>query len=157
MNKLLLVLLCASAGAVAGESAVVAYPDGYRDWRHVKSMELKPGHALYDSFGGIHHIYANPKAVKGYRSGKFPDGAVIVFDLLEAKHEGNALSEGNRKVVGVMVRDHKRFAATGGWGYEGFAGGDRGKRVVGAKAAEACHACHVSQKATGYVFSSLRD
>lgn len=28
------------------------YPEGYRFWTHVKSMELKPGHPLYESFGG---------------------------------------------------------------------------------------------------------
>lgn len=138
-------------------AAEVPYPDGYRDWRHVKSMELKPGHALYESFGGLHHIYANPKAVKGYRSGKFGDGAVIVFDLLAAKHVDNALVEGERKVVGVMVRDRKKYAATGGWGFEGFAGGDPKKRVVGANAATACFACHAPQKSNNYLFSSLRD
>jgi hypothetical protein len=35
------------------------YPEGYRLWTHVKSMELKPGHPLYESFGGLHHIYVN--------------------------------------------------------------------------------------------------
>ena len=34
-------------------------------------------------FGGIHHIYANDKAIEGYRNELFPDGAVIIFDLLE--------------------------------------------------------------------------
>ena len=63
----------------------VPYPAGYRDWHHVKSMVIDKGHPLYEAFGGIHHLYANPKAVAGYKSGKFPDGAIIVFDLLEAK------------------------------------------------------------------------
>ncbi len=135
----------------------VPYPEGYRDWRHVKSMELKPGHALYESFGGLHHIYANPKAVKGYRSGKFADGAVIVFDLLAARHGDNALVEGERKVLGVMVRDKRKYAATGGWGFEGFAGGDPKKPVVGTNAATACFACHAPQKSNNYLFSTLRD
>jgi hypothetical protein len=143
--------------AQASESPGVAYPEGYRDWRHVKSMELKPGHALYESFGGIHHLYANPKAVKGYRTGRFQDGAVIVFDLLEAKSEGNAMTEGGRKVLGVMVRDSRRHAATGGWGFEAFAGGDPGKPVVGGNAAKACFECHAARKAGNYLFSSLRD
>lgn len=143
--------------AQAADSATVAYPDDYRGWHHVKSMELKPGHALYDSFGGLHHIYANPKALKGYQTGKFRDGAVIVFDLLEARHEGNALTEGKRKVLGVMVRDGKKFAATGGWGFEEFAGGDPKKPVVGDNAATACFACHAPQKDNNYLFSSLRN
>lgn len=147
----------AAVNALAADAMKVAYPDGYRDWRHVKSMELKPGHPLFESFGGLHHIYANPKAVKGYRTGKFQNGAAIVFDLLEARNEGNALTEGKRKVLGVMVRDSKRFAETGGWGFEGFAGGDPGKPVVGGNAAQACFGCHAPQKESNYLFSTLRD
>ena len=108
------------------------YPDGYRDWRHVKSMVIQPGHPLHESFGGIHHLYANKKALEGYKTGKFPDGSVIVFDLLEAPAADSAITEGARKVAGVMHKDAKKYAATGGWGYEGFGGGDRSKRVVGA-------------------------
>lgn len=158
MKKLLTGLMgVAMAVSAAAESAKMAYPEDYRGWHHVKSMELKPGHALYESFGGLHHIYANPKALKGYQTGKFRDGAVIVFDLLEARHEGNALSEGKRKVLGVMVRDSRKFAATGGWGFEGFAGGDPKKPVVGGNAATACFACHAPQKDNNYLFSSLRN
>ncbi len=141
--------------AQADESAV-PYPDGYRDWHHVKSMVIEEGHPLFGAFGGIHHIYANPAALTGYQSGKFPDGSVIVFDLLEAQSGGNAVTEGSRKVVGVMHKDAKKYAATGGWGYEGFAGGDKSKRAVGADAATSCHACHQAQKASDYVFSTPR-
>lgn len=146
------VLLPAAAGA-----AEVTFPEGYRHWRHVKSMVIEQGHPLYQPFGGIHHIYANRKALEGYRSGRFPDGSVIVFDLLEAVREDSAVSEGPRKVLGVMQKDSKAFAATGGWGFEGFAAGDRAKRAVGAKAAEACFGCHAGQAASDYVFSRTRE
>ena len=95
--------------------------------------------------------------MKGYRAGRFPDGAVIVFDLLEAPRADSAVTEGARKVAGVMHKDEKRYASTGGWGFEGFAGGDKAKRVVGKQAESACFACHAPQKARDYVFSSLRD
>ena len=116
----------------------------------------EPGHALHGPFGGIHHLYANEKALAGYRSGKFPDGAVIVFDLLEANAADHAVTEGKRKVVGVMQRDAKRYAATGGWGFEGFAGDSTTQRVVGGNAATACYGCHTSQKDREFVFSSYR-
>lgn len=135
----------------------VPYPEGYRDWHHVKSMVIEEGHPLFEAFGGIHHLYANPQAVAGYAAGKFPDGAVIVFDLLEAISADNAVTEGARKVVGVMHKDAKQYAATGGWGFEGFGGGDRTNRVVGDNAASACFACHAPQKDHDYVFSRLRD
>lgn len=146
-------LLSAVASA---QQASVAYPEGYRGWQHVKSMVINVGHPLYDAFGGVHHIYANKPAMQGYKSGKWPDGAVIVFDLLEAKAADNAVTEGNRKVVGVMRRDAKKFAATGGWGYEGFKGDSRTDRAVGTNAATACHQCHIAQKDAGFVYSKWR-
>ncbi|MFN7085857.1 MAG: cytochrome P460 family protein [Burkholderiales bacterium] len=142
--------------AHAAQPAAVAYPQGYRDWHHVKSMVINPGHPLYESFGGIHHLYANEKAVAGYKKGRFPDGAVIVFDLLEAKTADNAVTEGTRKVVGVMHKDAKKFKDTGGWGFEGFRGDSRSGRAVGADAASACYSCHTQQKDKDFVFSSLR-
>jgi hypothetical protein len=151
-----LAALAVSSAARAADPAPVPYPDGYRNWTHVKSMVIQPGHPLAEAFGGIHHIYANKTALDGYRGGRFADGAVIVFDLLEAKTGGNAVEEGARKVVGVMVRDSRRWAGTGGWGFEGFKGDSRTERAVGGNAAAACFACHTSQKERDYVFSGWR-
>jgi hypothetical protein len=157
MKHTLLILVLAAAGvALAADDAVVPYPDGYRAWTHVKSMIINPGHSLYASFGGIHHIYANSKAMEGYRQGHFADGSVLIFDLLEAVSADNAITEGKRKVVGVMHKDSKRFAATGGWGFEGFAAGNSSERAVADKAATACFACHEAQKEHDFVFSSYR-
>ena len=156
-RTLIAVLLAACTMPALAADPAVPYPDGYRNWHHVKSMVIEKGHPLFESFGGIHHLYANQKALEGYKSGKFPDGSVIVFDLLDAPQADNAINEGARKVVGVMHKDAKKYVATGGWGYEGFGGGDKSNRVVGANASTACHACHISQKERGYVFSSLRD
>ena len=159
MNKMLCsVALLGGVVVSAPALAEVPYPEGYRDWRHVKSMVINPGHALYDAFGGIHHLYANELALKGYYAeGAFPDGSVIAFDLLEATTADDAVHEGARKVLGVMHKDAKRYADTGGWGFEGFAEGDPGKPVVGAEAATACYDCHTSQASTDYVFSKPRD
>jgi len=87
----------------------------------------------------------------------FPDGAILVFDLLEATRADHAVSEGDRKVAGVMHKDSARYPATGGWGFEGFAGGDPQARIVGADAASACFACHAPLSAQDYVFSNLRE
>ncbi|MFN0041310.1 MAG: cytochrome P460 family protein [Burkholderiales bacterium] len=156
MKQLLAIaFLIFSTNVFAADPPPVPYPDGYRDWTHVKSMVIQKGHPLFDAFGGIHHLYANKKALKGYRSGKFPDGSVIIFDLLESSDAGNALVEGPRKVVGVMHKDAKRYAATGGWGFEGFKGDTR-DRAVGNNAATACYECHTAQKDKDYVFSAWR-
>jgi hypothetical protein len=157
MNRLLTAFVTAAAALPAFAAEEVPYPAGYRDWHHVKSMVIEEGHPLYAAFGGIHHIYANAKALEGYRAGRFPDGAVIIFDLLEATRADNAVSEGARKVVGVMHKDAAKYADTGGWGFEGFAAGDPARRAVGSEAKTACFDCHAPQQDHDYVFSKLRD
>lgn len=141
----------------AADTPPVPYPEGYRSWHHVKSMVISSGHPLYEAFGGIHHLYANGKALAGYRSGRFADGAVIVFDLLQAQSADNAVTEGPRKVLGVMHKDRQKYRDTGGWGFEGFKGDSRTERAVGANAAEACFGCHSAQQGSDYVFSRLRE
>ena len=157
MKRLSLLFALVISPLVLAGGGEVAYPEGYRDWTHVKSMLIEEGHPLYGAFGGLHHIYANKKGMAGYRSGKFADGATIVFDLLSVERGDAAVTEGPRKVLGVMHKNSERYAETGGWGFEGFAGGDRNERVVGAGGGEACFACHVPQKERDYVFSQLRD
>lgn len=151
------VLLVVAGTAYPATPRTVSFPDGYREWTHVKSMIIKEGHPLFAAFGGIHHLYANEKAMQGYRTGEFPDGAVIVFDLLAVVNGGNAITEGNRKVLGVMEKDRVRFAATGGWGFEGFGGGDPDNRVVRGNAKQACFACHAAKADSNFVFSNWRD
>ena len=152
-----LVASFAAHPAHAADPAQVPYPAGYRTWAHVKTMQILPGHPLHAAFGGVHHVYANAKALEGYRTGRWADGAVIVFDLLEANAVDNTVGDGARKVVGVMHRDAARYASTGGWGFEGFKGDSRTERAVGPRAAEACFGCHLPQKARGYVFSAWKD
>jgi hypothetical protein len=147
----------AACMVVAATSNDVGYPEGYRKWQHVKSMVIQEGHPLHGAFGGIHHLYANGKAMEGYRSGVFADGSVVAFDLLEANTADNAITEGNRKVLGVMHKDNKKFTATGGWGFEGFAGDSKTQRVVGTNAATACFGCHTARKQNGFVFSAYRE
>ena len=161
MRQLLITLLTgvtalAAAPALSADAPPVPYPKGYRQWTHVKSMVIQPGHALYDSFGGIHHLYANKLAKEGYARGKFSDGAVIAFDLLTATSADNTVQEGSRKVLGVMVKDLRRYKDTGGWGFEGFKGDSTTERAVGSQAATACYQCHTAQKDKDYVFSSWR-
>ncbi len=140
----------------ADKAAEVPYPEAYRGWSHVKSMVLRPGHELYDAFGGIHHVYANERALVALKAKKtFPDGSVFVFDLLGAVGDSTAIIEGPRKVVGVMHKDAAKFAATGGWGFEGFKGDTRERVVTDAKSG--CFGCHnTGAKTSDFVFTEWR-
>ena len=158
MKKMLVALAAVAAlSNAAAADPKASYPSDFRNWDHVKSMVINKGHPLFDVVGGVHHVYANPKALQGYKAGnKFADGSVIVFDLFEAVDKDNAVSEGARKAVVVMARDAKKFAATGGWGYEVFDPTTK-KGGLDAKAAADCHGCHTQAKDSGFVFSRLRD
>ncbi len=137
------------------DNSKIAFPENYRSWTHVKSMVILPGHSLADPFQGIHHIYANDKALEGYKTGKFPDGAMIVFDLLEYEEGGNAMQEGSRKLIGIMDKSSTKYADTNGWGYEGFGGDSKTKRLVKDSNAN-CHSCHAAASKTDYVYSKYR-
>ena len=63
--------------------STVPYPDNFRSWSHVKSGVIGPQHKNFASSGGLHHVYANPEAMSGYRTSKFPEQSVIVFEWLE--------------------------------------------------------------------------
>lgn len=137
-------------------TALVPYPEGYPQWTHVKTAVIQPGHLAFDHFGGYHHIYANPLAMEGYKTGHFKNGAVLVFDVLEAVEKDNLLIEGNRRLVDVMVRDSIKYASTGGWGFEEFKGNSKEERTIKSTAATNCYSCHASQASHHFVFSTLR-
>ncbi len=149
------VLTAAFAAQAVSDTAKVDYPNGYRAWQHVKSMIIQPGHPLEDPFGGIHHIYANAKAMKGLTGGDYETGAVFVFDLLGYQEGELVVVEKARKRIDVMQYDDERFSATGSWGYDTFVGDSKTERWD-QDVTVACYACHTGAKASNYVFSQYR-
>lgn len=163
MNKMSLSLslamtlgLMAVAHTVTSADVLPPYPEGYRQWTHVKTALVSAGHADYETSGGFRHIYANETALSGYRAGKFPEGAIIVVDWLGEQDNGGTFAEGPRRRVDVMIKDSRKYANTGGWGFERFKGNSRVDRIVKDVSTE-CFACHATRKSTDLVFSSLRD
>jgi len=162
IKKFLLIVIAAlfcGAWIRAQSPEQVPYPEGYRRWVRVKSALIGPEHTTFERYGGLHHIYANDKAMEGYRTGRFPDGAVIVFDLFETKTKEGLMTESRRRFIDVMHKDSKRFAETGGWGFEEFRGDGRKDkdRAIGPNAKASCFDCHTSQKEKDFVFSSFNE
>jgi hypothetical protein len=103
----------------------IKIPLGYRDWRLI-SVTHEEGNL--HSFAAI---LGNDVAIKAYREGKlpYPDGTIIA-----ALHYGHVPSEENDKVFGnpqsfvpgaptnvqFIVKDSKKYASTGGWGFGHF-------------------------------------
>ena len=107
---------------------VTEIPSGYREWRLISVAHEE---------GDLHSFAAvlgNDVAIRAYREGRlvFPDGAIIA-----ALHYRHAPSEENNRVFGrdqsfvagaptniqFMVKDSKKYAATGGWGFGHFQDG----------------------------------
>lgn len=142
---------------VGADSPGLKYPEGYRSWTHVKSMLIhSKDHPLYDPFGGLHHVYVNDKGAKALKNGgTYPDGSVVVFDLYDVKEDNGAYVATERKFIGVMVKDSKKYKETGGWGWDVFKGNSTtGGNVKDAKTE--CFNCHASQKESDYVFSKYQ-
>lgn len=146
-------VLCVGV-AEAAEGPAVAYPDGYRRWAHVKTTIVGPASPAFASNGGIHHFYANEKAMEGYASGRFPDGSVLIDDGLEVVEAKGATSAGTRKRLAVMVKDASRYPETGGWGFEVFPKDTHTPSLTQADRSS-CHACHTKAAREG-VFSTLQ-
>ena len=137
-----------TASGQADESApgyLTKIPSGYRDWTLISVAHEE---------GDLHSFAAvlgNDVAIKAYRDGKlpFPDGAIIA-----ALHYSHMPSEENNKVFGreqsfvpgpptniqFEVKDSKKYAATGGWGFGHFnADGKPGGEAL-LKTCAPCHA-----------------
>jgi hypothetical protein len=151
-------VLITAATLVGHVEPQVPYPEGFRSWTHVKSLVVGPDNELYSTRGGLHHYYANEKAVTGYRSGRFPDGSIVVDEAVFLKDgEGRAKGlafEGERRFLDVMVKDSGRYGSTGGWGYEHFERSETTGRLSPGEQAT-CSACH-SKASTDHVFSVIR-
>jgi Cytochrome P460 len=129
-------------------------PSGYRDWRLI-SVAHEEG-----NLNDLRAVLGNDIAIKAYREGTlpFPDGAIIA--RLAWKY---VPSEENNKVFGreqsfvtgdatnvqFMVKDSKKYAGTGGWGFAQFNEG----KAVEAAGLVGCFGCHVPVKERDYLFT----
>jgi len=165
-----IVITAALAGccALAGNGDTISYPAGFRQWVHIKSTIVGAQHSFFNKepctkpcVGGIFHFYANAKALEGYRTGTFPDGAMIVDEFLELRevpNQPNASIEGQKRGTGMMLKDSRRYEATGGWRFDTFKGDSHTDgRLSEKEAAAQCAACHQSRKDHDYVFSSYKE
>src|SRR5204862_162948 len=96
----------------------------YRDWKLV-SVAHEEG-----ELNDIRAILGNDVAIKAYREGKlpFPEGAIvgrIAWAYVSSEENNKVFGRPQSFVAGAptdfylqfMVKDSKKYAATGGWGY----------------------------------------
>jgi hypothetical protein len=151
--------LIAATSRAAGDAAPkaaspiygVTIPQGYRQWELIApALEARP-------FNELRAVLGNKIAIDAYGSDAlpFPDGTILVklaWKQMPSSQFASATVPGEATTVQIMVKDAKRYAATGGWGF--------GRFVDGKPADEAqhrtCFACHDARaKGHDYVFTRL--
>ena len=141
-------------GEKASPNYEVKIPAGYRGWKLI-SVAHEAG-----NLNDIRAILGNNVALRAYRKGKLPfsDGTIIA--RLAWKH---VPSEENNKVFGreqsfvagsptnvqFMVKDSKRYSATGGWGFAQFTNG----KPLNEAEPKTCFSCHEPAKARDFIFT----
>jgi hypothetical protein len=129
-------------------------PDGYRKWFHVNTMIVDKASPLFDVLGGMHNIHVNSAGEAALKKGgPYPDKTIFLSDVHDFTVSDGTYVEGPQKILAVMVKDKKKYAATGGWGWQAWAGGDAAKPVV-KDAAKECFECHQARKDNDYVYST---
>ncbi len=160
-----------AAGAVAVGGIVLAAQDkyavgvpglafsevrGYEDWQTISISQTEDAVAL---------VLGNPVIIEAYRSGipgngkPFPDGSKMVkIHWQPAKSEAAPAPTtipGTLRDVDVMVRDSKRFADTGAWGYVQFNYDAASDTFTPLQNDTTCgFACHTIVEAKDYVFTA---
>jgi len=149
-------LLCLTALSLsvlyAAES--VQFPDNFRRWVHVGTGVIMPGGPIPEIEQGMHHVFANQKAVDGYASGDFADGSIIVYELRQVQQKDGVIFEGERRRVDTMIKNSRLYASTGGWRFERFVGSDQTQDAI-RDSGNSCFECHSKVKAHGFVFTQL--
>ncbi len=149
-------LLVCSLCLVARAADEIPFPAEYRTWATVKTALVGPQSPAFATEAGIHHIYANSKALQGYASGTFPDGSILVYELLDTKEASGVTNESTLKRVDVMVKDSQGFKDKGGWNFARFRDGSRTDGTIPSDIKAACYRCHGQKKEHDFVFSEFR-
>jgi hypothetical protein len=147
---------CVVAAFAAEPGADVQPPTGYRNWFHVNTMVVDKSSPLFDALGGMHNVHVNAVGEAALKKGnpyRYPDGTIFLTDLHDFTDSNGTIAEGKLKGLAVMVKDAKKYAATGGWGFQFFIDGDAKKRFVTDVVAQ-CFACHQPKKDQDYVYST---
>jgi Cytochrome P460 len=141
--------------AIAAESTGgLKLPASFRHWYHVNTMVIDKGSPLFEAMGGMHNVFINSTGETALKKGgPYPDKTVLLIDLHEFTISDGSYVEGPRKLTGIMLKDKKKYASTGGWGFQAWLGGDPTKPLV-TDPTKQCFECHQARKDQDYVYST---
>lgn len=150
------ITIAASSFAVEGRTVPkvspiygVSLPVGYRQWELIApARETAP-------LNELRVVLGNSIAVDAYKRGTlpFPDGTVLVklaWKDTQSPEFESASVPGAATTIQVMVKDSKRYAAKGGWGFGRFISGEPADTAQH----RTCFACHEARvKQHDFVFT----
>ena len=124
-------LISFAAGRSDNEAAPIfgiKIPPGYRNWKLI-SVAHEEG-----NLNDFRAVLGNDVAIKAYREGKLPlpDGAIIArlaWTYVPSEENNKVFGRqqsfvpGSPTNVQFMVKDSKKYASTGGWGFAQFKDG----------------------------------
>jgi hypothetical protein len=139
------------------KSGDLILPKNFNEWVYVGSPltpnGLNNGKAGFPEF---HNVYIEPGSYAIYtKTGKFPEGTIFFKELQltvpgqypdgsRDEPSGRGYFPGKLNGADVTVKDSKRFAASGGWGYFNFNHYEPKAATAKAKAKEECAFCHIA-------------
>ena len=155
------VFMAITSGYAAAQEAAPIFvkkiPPGYRDWK-VVSVAHEAG-----ELNDIRAVLGNDIAIKAYRESKlpFPEGAIvgrIAWSYVPSEENNKSFGRDQSFVAGsptdtylqFMVKDSKKYAATGGWGYSSF---DKDGKPSDEAAMKTCFPCHQKITDRDFIFS----
>ncbi len=166
------VFLCvlAALGVAAQDKYTVKVPNGlaFSEFRGYEAWQVV---SISQNGGLVAAILANPVMINAYQAGvpgngkPFPDGsklAKIHWNPKKMEAFPAATVPGTQHDVDFMVKDSKRFADSGGWGYavfeynaasDTFAPGTLASKPPQGNDAKCGFACHTSVKTRDFVFT----
>jgi cytochrome P460 len=132
----------------------IKIPPGYRDWKLI-SVAHEEG-----NLNDLRAVLGNDVAIKAYREGKlpFPDGTIIArlaWSYVPSEENNKVFGRTQSFVAGsptnvqFMVKDSKKYAATGGWGFAQFKDGKPDDKAD----LKTCFPCHEPIKTRDLVFT----
>ena len=132
----------------------IKIPQGYRDWKLI-SVAHEEG-----NLNDLRALLGNDLAIKAYREGKlpFPDGTIIArlaWSYVPSEENNKVFGRAQSFVAGdatnvqFMVKDSRKYAATGGWGFAQFKDGKPADEAL----LKTCFPCHEPVKARDFVFT----
>jgi hypothetical protein len=132
----------------------VTIPAGYRQWELV-SVAHEAG-----DYDDLRAMLGNAVAMTAFRNGTlpFPDGTIIArlaWKYLPSAENNKVFGQFQSFVAGpatnvqFMVKDSRKYSATGGWGFAEFIDGKPADETVH----KTCFSCHEPSKEHDYVFT----